>query len=46
MTADYKKFAKVIVKAGKALAENESKFSENEMEFLDHLIKLNAKYCA
>jgi hypothetical protein len=46
MTADYKKFAKVIVKAGKALAENESKFSENEMEFLNHLIKLNAKYCA
>jgi hypothetical protein len=46
MTADYKKFAKVIVKAAKALAESESKFSENEEEFLNHLIKLNAKYCA
>jgi hypothetical protein len=46
MTADYKKFAKVIVKAAKALAESESKFSENEEEFLNHLIKLHTKYCA
>jgi hypothetical protein len=45
MTNDYQKLAKVIIKASIALAENETSFSENEKEFLAHLIKLNAKYC-
>lgn len=45
MTTDYKKFAKVIVKASMALAENETGFSENETEFLNHLMKLHTKYC-
>jgi len=45
MTDDYNKFAKVIVRASIALAENEAKFSENEEEFLNHLIKLRNKYC-
>lgn len=45
MSNDYKKFAKVIVKASIALVENETSFSENETDFLNHLIKLHTKYC-
>lgn len=45
MTNDYQKFAKVIVKASISLAENETSFSENEADFLNHLIKLHTKYC-
>ena len=45
MTNDYQKLAKVIVKASISLVENETKFSENEKEFLTHLIKLHTKYC-
>jgi hypothetical protein len=40
MTNDYDKFAKAIIVAANALKVAQSKFSENEAEFTEHLVRI------